>query len=283
MTFPNTLRLASNDGASADISLFGGQVLSWQTSDGRAGLFLSKLASHGTGAPIRGGIPIVFPQFSDFGPLQKHGFARVQQWTLMDRSRAVEGETARLRMTHTAATTPAWSHDCTLEVAVTVGGCALAVALCVQNTGNSAFQFTSALHTYLAIDDIDAITIEGLGGQPYADTTAAGALGVEQAFNMKVRGEIDRIYRGVAEPVIIREQDRETVVAATGFPEVVIWNPGAIRGAALVDLEPDGYRRMLCVEAAAIQIPIALEPTQVWQGCQTIRTYPSVDKRGDGQ
>lgn len=33
---------------------------------------------------IRGGIPLCFPQFSDFGPLGQHGFARNQEWAVAE-------------------------------------------------------------------------------------------------------------------------------------------------------------------------------------------------------
>ena len=42
------------------------------------------------------------------------------------------------------------------------------------------------------------------------------------------------------------------------------------KAAALPDMAPDGYRRMLCVEAAAIGSPIELAAGAQWTGAQQI-------------
>ena len=56
----------------------------------------------------------------------------------------------------------------------------------------------------------------------------------------------------------------------SGFTDVVVWNPGPDRGAALSDLELGGWLRMLCVEAAVIGAPVRLEPGERWTGQQTL-------------
>ena len=35
-------------------------------------------------------------------------------------------------------------------------------------------------------------------------------------------------------------------------------------------MEPEGYRRMVCVEAAAIGLPIRLAPAASWSGVQIL-------------
>ncbi len=81
---------------------------------------------------------------------------------------------------------------------------------------------------------------------------------------------MDRIYFD-AGPVTVQEAQRTLDVSAAGFPDVVVWNPGPVLGAALGDMEPDGYRRMLCVEAAAIGQAVVLGPGRSWTGSQTLR------------
>ncbi|MEG0677449.1 MAG: D-hexose-6-phosphate mutarotase, partial [Comamonas sp.] len=58
-------------GDSALIALQGAQVLSW-IRGGQEQLFLSPQAAHDGVTPIRGGIPVCFPQFNQRGPLVKH-------------------------------------------------------------------------------------------------------------------------------------------------------------------------------------------------------------------
>ena len=52
-------------------------------------------------------------------------------------------------------------------------------------------------------------------------------------------------------------------------------HPGPARGPAPPgpppDLEPDAYRRMLCVEAAVARAPVVLAPQATWRGTQTLR------------
>ena len=44
-------------------------------------IFVSSKAIYTGPKAIRGGIPLVFPQFGPKGPLPQHGFARVSKWT----------------------------------------------------------------------------------------------------------------------------------------------------------------------------------------------------------
>lgn len=69
------------EGATALVALHGAQVLSWIPADGRERLFLGAQAELGPGSAIRGGIPVIFPQFGDRGVLRKHGFARLLDWS----------------------------------------------------------------------------------------------------------------------------------------------------------------------------------------------------------
>lgn len=70
------------------VSPYGGQVLSWCDPNGREMLYLSSTSSGADGKPIRGGVPVCFPQFAARGPLPKHGFARTLPWTLREESGA---------------------------------------------------------------------------------------------------------------------------------------------------------------------------------------------------
>jgi glucose-6-phosphate 1-epimerase len=256
------------DGARVEISPYGGQVLTWTVKE-EARLFLSLLASHRTGDAIRGGIPVIFPQFADFGELPKHGFARTRPWSLLACERTPDSALARLRMTETN-TLALWPHQFELDLVVTLKSDALSVALAVSNTGDSAFDFTAALHTYLAVSDIDHIEIHGLSGQAYSDTTAGGVKRRDHEPHLKISGEVDRIYHEVMTPVWVRDGSRETRLCAAGFTDVVVWNPGPQRAAALTDLEPEGYRRMVCVEAAVVGVPVRLPPQQCWRGEQVM-------------
>jgi glucose-6-phosphate 1-epimerase len=51
---------------------------------------------------------------------------------------------------------------------------------------------------------------------------------------------------------------------------VVVWNPWEIGNAQISDMPPLGFRRMLCVEAAAIESPVSLAPGDSWSGRQSL-------------
>ena len=97
----------------------------------------------------------------------------------------------------------------------------------------------------------------------------AGGVGEQpEAFS----GEVDRVYPQAPSPLLLDSGQGMLQIAAAGFPDVVVWNPGALKGPAFPDLEPQGYRRFVCVEAAAAASPIELEPGQEWSGSQILTT-----------
>ena len=75
------VRLTHACGASADVYLFGGTVISWKQANGSEVLYVRPDAKFDKSKPISGGIPHCFPQFGP-GAIQQHGFARNIDWTI---------------------------------------------------------------------------------------------------------------------------------------------------------------------------------------------------------
>ena len=221
------------------------------------------------GRAIRGGIPVCFPQFADRGSLAQHGFARTQRWTFGGASETPAGTRAAFALDSSEATRALWPHDFRLELAVTVGGDRLEVQLRIENRGRDAFPFTGALHTYLGISDVAAARLEGLRGLRYTNRGSSG-FDVEERAAIPADKPVDRVYFAAPAVTHLRDARRSFRVEQRGFTDTVVWNPGAERTATMPDMPVDGYRRMLCVEAAAIEPPVLLAPQAEWSGSQSV-------------
>ena len=264
--------LRAEDGAAADVYLHGAHVTSWRPApDDEERLFLSARSEFRPGAAIRGGIPVIFPQFAAEGPLPRHGFARTAPWRLDDVHRQEMGDAvATFTLSDSAETHAVWSAEFCATLTVRVGGSRLVVELGVENTGASPFSFTCALHSYLRVQDIGQVEVMGLRGASYRESGDPTKLRRDDAPTLRVSGELDRVYVSAPRALVLREPQRTLGIELRDFPDVVIWNPGRARASALPDMEPDGERAMLCVEAAAVQIPITLATGGRWHGTQTL-------------
>ncbi len=169
------------DGSVAQVTLHGGHVISWRPGGGEERLFLSSAAHFGAGTAIRGGVPVIFPQFAGEGPLPKHGFARTATWDLIDlvENTGAGRATVRLGLGESAHTLAIWPHAFRAELTVSVGGPTLTVTLRITNSGAEAFSFTGALHTYLRVADVTQTQLLGLAGAPYRDSALGGVMGVQ--------------------------------------------------------------------------------------------------------
>lgn len=264
-------RIALPDGSQAHISLQGAQVLSWNPGGKGERIYLSPLASTAPGQALRGGVPVIFPQFAEQGPLPRHGFARTTTWQLEDlRQDLKEGYAAAVfSLVDDEASRALWPHAFRLELSVGISPNRLDMELEVQNTGEDAFEFTAALHSYLNVKEVEESYLTGFGGLAYTDQLT-GQQKLEMARERVVEDEIDRIYHQVKLPLLLSEPHRSLAIHMEGFPEVVLWNPWEHKCASLADMPAKGFRNMLCIEAAAVTQPIPLAPGADWWGRQTL-------------
>ncbi len=272
----DAVALRAADGAQAIVTLHGGHVVSWiPAGSSLERLYLSPTSTFADSQAIRGGVPVVFPQFSNRGPLANHGFARTSTWQVQHRERGPHGEAlVVLRLVDDASTRSVWPHGFVLELGVRVLGDGLTLELNCTNTGVTPMPFTCALHTYLRVADVSQVVLEGLRGQAYWDKTDGLEKHQDNAL-LVIDGEVDRVYAGVHQELLLREAagagGGALHIGQRGFDDVVVWNPGAQRGAMFSDMPAQGYRQMLCVEAARISEPVVLLLGQRWQGMQQLR------------
>ncbi|SFF10301.1 glucose-6-phosphate 1-epimerase [Paracidovorax wautersii] len=252
----------------------GAQVLSWTTADGTERLFLSPRSVFDGHTAIRGGVPVCFPQFNQRGPLPKHGFARNLPWQLSGSGEAADGQGRflRLSLADSEATRRWWpDQSFAAELAVTLRPGALRVELSAHNPGTTAWDFTAALHTYLRVDDIATVRLDGLDGCARWDAVA-DVHGVQHG-PVSFEGEYDSVFAAAPAPLQVQPAagGRLSIAQGAEWDNTVVWNPGATRCAALADMPADGYRHMLCVEAACIDRPVAMAPGARWSGWQQLQ------------
>ena len=245
------------NGARADAELYlqGAHLTRWQPHGAAPVLFLSTRAVYAPGQAIRGGVPVIFPWFGPHPtdrPAPMHGFARTCPWRLVSHGPGADGAVVlELALDDDVTTRRLWPRAFTLRYRVTVGD-ALHMALEVINASADPFTFEVALHTYLSVSDVEAVSVTGLEHTAYVDKVDAFARKRHGAGPLRLRGETDRVFLGTRARCVVddRAAGRRIVVDKTGSATTVVWNPGAARAREIADLEPDGWRRMLCVETA---------------------------------
>ena len=87
---------------------------------------------------------------------------------------------------------------------------------------------------------------------------------------MTVMLEVDRVYHDVRRPQLLKAGNLSLGIQSQGFPDVVVWNPWVDKCATLADMPADGWRHMLCVEAAIARQPVTLPAGEEWYGRQTL-------------
>lgn len=289
------LRLVGDAGDEAVILVYGAHLVSWRPRvDGTAAerLYLSPRSRFGAGTAIRGGVPVIFPQFNRTGPdtrVARHGFARTVDWRVVGatgqaRSRPpapgdaawIEDEVELVLDQGTLADGRPWPHHFRVELGVRLAAASLDLRLTVFNDGADLLPFSAALHSYFAVDEVTGARIEGLAGVAVSDRVegADPTPKPEAADPFAFDGEVDRIYlwpASVANPgVTLTGGPTALRIGQDGFDDTVVWNPGAERARALADLPDDGFRRYVCIEAAKTTRPVELTPGAAWTGVQRL-------------
>jgi glucose-6-phosphate 1-epimerase len=281
-------------GASIQVSAYGATLTSYKSKQ-REHIFVSKLALLDGSAPVRGGIPLVFPIF---GPtavvgstMPQHGFARRNLWTALNEYDTQEsaGITYQLSLSQTSAGRGdgnIWSasdenkgYDCTLLYDVEFNGDQMTCKLTIQNTGKNAFPFQCLLHTYYKVEENAALNpnqcyVQGLEGYICDDKVTKVPKYAHNAEPITIAGEVDRVYAppsdgdkdnvnatiGVGNHMVVTMEASGKVDDVTVPISCVVWNPYIEKAAGLADFDNDEYHDMLCVEPGILGNDIVLHP-----------------------
>ncbi len=242
----STVLLSHPSGSSADVYLNGAHVTSWIPAGGREVLFMGKTATFAPGDPIRGGIPVVWPQFANIGPLPQHGFARKTEWQLVENADSSDDPSSiKLVLTDDHRTRELWPYHFRTELTVVIDDKSLHVTLDAFNTGDELFSFTTALHTYLAVSDIRETAIRGFTGKWYLDKTQGGNETKDEAKKLVISDETDRVYLKAPKKVEVEDRgnDRRIEIRSAGFKDAVVWNPWAEKVTGFIGLDTEGAWR----------------------------------------
>jgi glucose-6-phosphate 1-epimerase len=263
------VELALPQGDTLRVTLHGAQVLSW-VSGGQERLYLSPKSTMDGQAAIRGGVPVCFPQFNQRGPqaerLPKHGFARNLTWQADAPELSADSAQLCLHLQDNDRTRAWWPQAFALQLNITLRPGSLRISLKVHNTDVHPLAFSGALHTYLAVPDVTRAQLRGLGGQ--AEWDAVANTHASAADTLRFAAEFDRVY--AASPQALRLNDQLHIQQSASWANTVVWNPAQALCQSLADMPEDGWRHMLCVEAAQVYEPITLPAGERWEGWQQL-------------
>lgn len=252
-----------NKAAKATIFLQGAQVAEYQVKGQKPLLWLSDQCDFKAGKSLRGGIPICWPWFGNLecNPEQvrsqfpadapAHGFVRDREWNL-DSIELVDPSTTELLLSLNVEPDALCPFTAKLLLKVTVAE-QLRLEFNVINTGDKPFSFTTALHTYLNISEIEAVSVSGLEGISYLDTLNDWKPEIDEA-PVCVKGEVDRVYQNLEKPVRLSDSgfNRTIRLDADNAPDMVVWNPWQDKAKRLSNFADDAYQRMICLESAHV-------------------------------
>ena len=264
----------ANDYATASIALHGAQVFHFQPKHQQPVLWCSQSAHFTAGKPIRGGVPICWPWFGKHSDsnFPAHGFARNHFWQCDSVMQLDNGETELcLSLSSAKITQTVWPKAYELALVIQIGE-QLNIALTMKNKSNVDCVYTAALHSYLAVGDINTVTLNGLEDVAYADKVNDVTC-VAQREPVSVLEPMDRVYQNTVASVSVNDPawNRKLLIEKSGSLTTVVWNPWAEAAKKLSDFDNNGYVNMICVEAAnAFDDVVSLAPGEQYTLATTL-------------
>lgn len=237
----------------AAIALQGAHLLSWQPlGESEPVLWLSGNTRFKQGIPIRGGVPICWPWFTNLGGEPFHGFARIFHWQLSNYQFDEQQIELKLSLIDSKESRRIWPHAFHLSVYFTFSHKACQIMLEVR--GN--FSVTAALHSYFNVGNIHNVTLYDTG--TLCQDTLSSRTKEIPAKPWLVSGETSFIFTNPPEKTQLHDSVFERVITVTheNNSDVVVWNPWIKRAAEIADMPNDGWETMLCIETACISLPL---------------------------
>jgi glucose-6-phosphate 1-epimerase len=274
---PKITLKSPDDAYSCDIYVYGATITSWRHA-GVEKLFCSPNTPFDGVTAIRGGIPVVFPQFGrPDETMPQHGFARTSMWTIHERVSTDASCRVEFKLMDSDATRFVWPHAFTLTYTVSLSPQGLRTVFKATHAGDKPFTCQALLHTYLAVPRIEDVRVRGLTGLAVFDKMSPVTEGAELPKDSRdvavIDQEVDRIYLdpGVTqdrdgddfvlpvvevmsgEQTLVKVQRKALIVGSEDGPrtlpvDCVLWNAWIAKSKAIVDLEDDAYLRYVCVE-----------------------------------
>lgn len=236
------------------ISLYGGQVLTWQPKEQQPVFWLSRDSQYSVGNAIRGGVPLCWPWFGgevklangDTSTAHNHGFARQSQWQIADIK--LTSASVKIVLSLSGSNLSCyWPSSFKLSQSL-VFGQSFQQKLTIKNLSNQAVNYTGALHSYFCVSDPKHIEIPALNTINFDDKYRA--INNQNSILSHCAGPIDRIYHSHANMTIFdRHWQREIEVLSQGCQQWVLWNPGKV-AEKMVDVHGGGQNEFICLEAA---------------------------------
>lgn len=271
------------DGATITLYQQGAHLTSWRTKAGEEHLYTSPTAEYKDGKAIRGGVPLIFPQFSNIGDLPvPHGFLRTSDRWVVTSSHA-NGDMQDLSLTYhlnrgEERCLP--DGECTAVYTISFSASMLKLHVAVQNLAAKPLKMAFAFHTYLAVDDIRSVRVEGLDQTEYLNNLESRRRCPPSEIRT-IDQEVDRIYLNQNEkPVVVHTaseggRPKTLTISGENVPDAVLWNPWIEKTRGMSDIPDEGYIKFLCVEHGVVSGTAAVPSRCTWAGSQAIAvSYP---------
>lgn len=268
--------LLSTKFATATLSPYGAQVMSfiptgqpdvlWRTTPE----FLHKAESNGKA--LRGGIPLCWPWFLGLNQAPNapsHGLGRISQWQVTHHTETPQQSTVTL-VQELDGTHPAWPHPTRGELTVELTE-SLTVRLTTTNLGTEPFKLTQALHTYLNVGDLAQAEITDLTNLSRRHVSQGTPLPAHSG-PFTFSGEVEHLVSPTQSLTLHDPTLHRRITVTTTGSEFVLWNPGPEKAKTL-DMPPDSYQHMLCLEAAHIDHAPTLQPGEAFTLATTLTVH----------
>lgn len=280
----NHIVVKNKDGSSITVYEQGAHLVSWKNSNGEEMLYMSPKAVFEHRQPLRGGVQLIFPQFSNRGKMnQRHGFARLRQWRIRDISDGVAvfemltplddlSVDASKHVEHAA------TNLLVLTYTITFNNDTMTLKMNVENRcHDQAAKFSFAFMPYLKVQDVASTIVNGVNITPFVDSTKdkdSETLNVNRPVPLWViKDELDRIYPNQGCAVLLMEPQRKVVthISTNSLRDVAVWNPGPERCAQIPDLPENGYKEFISVGHGNILNKVTVPAQNSWNASQRIQ------------